>query len=287
MTTLAGSTVALLGATGMLGRALAQALRSRGVRLVVVGRDQVDLADPDTIDRMPACDVLLNAAAWTDVDAAEANEPLATQVNGHAIARLLAVDRIGLLVTFGTDYVFDGRAREPYAVDHPRRPINAYGRSKAVGESALESVDRERWLHVRTSWLYAPWGRNFVLTMHRLLAERPLVRVVDDQRGRPTSAEHLASVTLALIERGARGHWHATDGGSCTWYELAAEVGRLTGAAATLEPCGSDQFPRPAARPAYSVLDLSATEAALGPMPHWKENLADALRRVREGTAHA
>jgi dTDP-4-dehydrorhamnose reductase len=282
-----GQSILVLGGSGMLGRALMAELGARGIRFTALSRDDVDLSRPQTIAAMQACDVLFNCAAWTDVDGAEAREADATQANGHAIAQMLDAQNAGLLVTFGTDYVFDGQGVEAYRIDHPRSPLNAYGRSKAVGEQAMEAVDRSRWLHMRTSWLYAPWGKNFVLTMKKLLAEKPTLSVVDDQRGRPTSAEHLARVTLDLIDRRARGHWHATDGGECTWFEFAQEIKRLTGAPATIEPCTSDQFPRPAKRPAYSVLDLSQTEAELGPMPHWKDNLADVLRRVPEGIANA
>lgn len=287
MSELAGKSVLVLGGTGMLGRALMAELGARKIQFTTLSRDDVDLAKPDTIEKMQPCDVLFNCAAWTDVDGAEAHEEEATQANGHAIEQILAAGKVELLVTFGTDYVFDGAGVEPYAVDHTRSPINAYGRSKAIGEKAMEAVDDSRWLHLRTSWLYAPWGQNFVLTMKKLLADKPSLSIVDDQRGRPTSAEHLARCTIDLVLNDHRGHWHATDGGECTWFEFAREIKRLTGAPATIEPCTSDQFPRPAKRPAYSVLDISKTEAELGPMPHWKDNLADVLRRVPEGITNA
>lgn len=279
--------VAVLGSSGMLGRAMCIDLRSRGYEITELTRRDIDLADPRSVSDALRCEILFNCAAWTNVDGAEADEEAATQVNGHAIQQLLKLDRVGTLVTFGTDYVFDGQGSSPYDVSHPRSPLNAYGRSKAAGEEALESFGDDRWLHVRTSWLYAPWGNNFVLTMRKLLHERDRLQVVDDQRGRPTSVEHLARTTLDIFECGKRGHWHATDGGECTWYEFACEIKRLIGAPATIEPCTSDQFPRPAKRPAYSVLDLSQTEAELGPMPHWKDNLADVLRRVPEGITNA
>ncbi|MFI4917788.1 MAG: dTDP-4-dehydrorhamnose reductase [Phycisphaerales bacterium JB060] len=279
--------VAVLGSSGMLGRAMCAELRSRGYEITELTRHDINLADPDSIKHAPRCELLVNCAAWTNVDGAEQEEGQATQVNGHAIAQLLHADKAGTLVTFGTDYVFDGQGTSPYDISHPRAPLNAYGRSKAVGEEALEAADSDRWLHVRTSWLYAPWGNNFVLTMRKLMLERDKLKVVNDQRGRPTSVEHLARTTLDIYECGKGAHWHATDGGECTWYEFAQEIKRLIGATATIEPCTSDQFPRPAKRPAYSVLDISQTEAELGPMPHWKDNLADVLRRVPEGITHA
>ncbi|OAB63583.1 hypothetical protein AY599_11465 [Leptolyngbya valderiana BDU 20041] len=287
MSELGGKSILVLGGTGMLGRAVMSELAAQGTPFTALSRDDVDLSNPDSIASMQACDVLFNCAAWTDVDGAESHEAEATQANGHAIGQILDAGKADVLVTFGTDYVFDGRGQEPYPVDHDRAPLNAYGRSKAVGEEAMEAADERRWLHLRTSWLYAPWGRNFVLTMRKLLAEKPSLSIVDDQRGRPTSAEHLARCAISLAINGARGHWHATDGGECTWYEFAQEIKRLTGAPATIEPCTSDQFPRPATRPAYSVLDISQIEAELGPMPHWKDNLADVLRRVPEGITNA
>lgn len=276
----------VLGARGMLGQAVTQELRRRRRTYWAPTRKQVDLLRLDYAG--PLGGTVINCAAWTNVDGAESDEAGATAINGEVLARLYRLTDFGYLVNFSTDYVFDGQGTSPYPTDGTRSPINAYGRSKAAGEAALESLHPNTdWLNIRTSWLYAPWGNNFVLTMRKLMWERDHLKVVDDQRGRPTSAEHLARVTLDLIDRGARGHWHATDGGECTWFEFAQEIKRLTGAPATIEPCTSDQFPRPAKRPAYSVLDISQTEAELGPMPHWKDNLADVLRRVPEGITHA
>lgn len=276
----------VLGARGMLGRAMTLELDQRRRTYWAPSRQEVDLQRLDDAGLLHG--TIINCAAWTNVDGAEDDEDAARALNGDSLARLHRLADGGKLVNFSTDYVFDGQGTSPYPIDGPRSPLNAYGRSKAAGEEALESLHPSSdWLNIRTSWLYAPWGNNFVLTMRKLMWEREHLKVVNDQRGRPTSAEHLARVTLDLIDRRARGHWHATDGGECTWYEFAVEVKRLAGAPATIEPCTSDQFPRPAKRPAYSVLDLSKTEAELGSMPHWKDNLAEVLRRVPEGITHA
>ena len=275
--------VLIVGALGMLGRAFREELTRRGTAFVGLDLQQIDISKTATIPgAIPrGTPLVINCAAWTNVDAAEAAEEAATAVNGTAVGALAARCReIGaLLVNYGTDYVFSGVANEPYRVDERRSPLNAYGRSKAVGEELLERSGA-RYLHIRTSWLYAPWGNNFVRTIAKLLRERPSIKVVDDQRGRPTSAEHLARTTLALIDRGASGTIHATDGGACTWFEFAREIGRLTGASGRVEPCTSAEFPRPAQRPAYSVLDLTLTEKLLGPMPDWKANLADVVKRI-------
>jgi dTDP-4-dehydrorhamnose reductase len=273
----------LIGARGMLGRAFFTELLARGRAFTPLNREQLDLRQPEMIPlTIPArTRLVINCAAWTNVDGAESQEKEATLCNGEAVGALAHHCReIGAkLVNFGTDYVFDGKASRPYRTDESRRPLNAYGRSKAAGEAALEASGAD-YLHIRTSWLYAPWGTNFVRTIHKAGRERPVLRVVNDQRGRPTSAEHLARTTLALLERDASGIFHVTDGGECTWFEFACEIVKLGGGTATVEPCTSDEYPRPAKRPAYSVLDISGTEALLGPMPHWKDNLADVMGRI-------
>ncbi|MEM7680588.1 MAG: dTDP-4-dehydrorhamnose reductase [Planctomycetota bacterium] len=285
----ASGPMVILGSQGMLGRAWTQLAQQRGLAHHAWTRAEADLSKPGETARAirqlagskPA--VVVNCAAWTDVDGAEEHEARATRVNGHAVAELAeacaAVD--ALLVNYSTDYVFDGQADAPYAVDHPRDPLNAYGRSKAIGESFLEAA-HGRWLNVRTSWLYAGWGRNFVLTMAKLTRDKPELKVVDDQLGRPTSAAGLAERTLGLIEAGAQGHAHLCDGGWCTWRGLAEAVGQGLGHDCVVAPCTTADFPRPAKRPAYSVLDLSASEAVLGPIPDWRDALADVLQTLGE-----
>lgn len=274
----------LIASQGMLGRATAELFAHHALPCTAVNYPEFDLTNPEHVARAvhPGVRFVINCAAWTDVDGAEANESGADGANATGVANLaIRCKEVGaLLVTYSTDYVFSGVATRPYPVDAPREPLNAYGRSKARGEEALERSGA-RFLNIRTSWLYAPWGKNFVRTMAGLLKSRPSLKVVDDQRGRPTSAEHLASMTLRLIDLGAEsGHWHVTDGGECTWFEFAREIGRLAGAAGVVEPCTSEQFPRPAKRPAYSVLDISRTEALLGPMADWRANLADVVARI-------
>jgi dTDP-4-dehydrorhamnose reductase len=273
----------LIGSRGMLGRAFFTEFTRRGRAFTPLNREQIDLRTPDLIPlAIPSrTRIVVSCAAWTNVDGAEANEAEATQCNGSGVAALAHHCReIGaLLVNFGTDYVFSGVSDRPYRPGDKRSPLNAYGRSKAAGEAALEKSGAA-YLHIRTSWLYAPWGANFVRTIHKAAREKPVLRVVNDQRGRPTSAEHLARATMSLIEHEATGTFHVTDGGECTWFEFAAEVVRLGGGTARVEPCTSEEYPRPAKRPAYSVLDLSATEGLLGPMPHWKDNLADVMTRI-------
>jgi dTDP-4-dehydrorhamnose reductase len=272
--------ILLIGRSGMLARAWRDCLDASQTPYTIIGRPELDLTSPATIQRAVTdrFDTIINCAAWTDVDGAEEHEAEATQVNGHgvgALARRCAA--IGAtLVHYSTDYVFSGQASTPYTPDQPRDPLNAYGRSKAEGERQIEQSGAEH-LIIRTSWLYAPWGKNFVSTMARLTQEREALRVVNDQRGRPTSAEHLARASFALVQQGARGIHHVTDGGECTWFELACAIRDHLSADCHIDPCTSEEFPRPATRPAYSVLGLDKTERVLGPMPEWQDQVASAL----------
>ena len=268
--------ILVLGATGMLGRAVAEALAARGLRHAVVGRDTVDLSRQATFISgiAPGTRLVINCTGWTNVDAAEAHEAEATVVNGTGVGELAEHCRqIGAtLVHYSTDYVFAGQASAPYAVDHPRAPLNAYGRSKAVGEALIERSGAD-YILIRTSWVYAPWGKNFVRTILGLAAKRPTLRVVNDQLGRPSSAEQLARGTLSLVAAGGRGTFHLSDGGQCTWFELASAVVARAGLACQVDPCSSAEYPSPAVRPSYSVLDLSRTEALIGPCVSWRESV--------------
>jgi dTDP-4-dehydrorhamnose reductase len=273
----------IIGARGMLGRALRELLTARGQAFEGVDLPEFDLTNEaqvrDALEKPYAA--VLNCAAYTNVDGAETDEASATKANGEAV-RILAsacAKQNVPLVHYSTDYVFAGESDHPYRVDEAHAPVNAYGRSKAVGERAIWDAGGPH-LVLRTSWLYAPWANNFVRTIFKASRERPELKVVDDQRGRPTSAEHLARVTLALLEKQARGTLHVTDGGECTWHGFASEIVRLAGHGARVVPCTSAEFVRPAKRPAYSVLDLAPTETLVGPMTDWRANLADVMARL-------
>lgn len=275
--------ILLVSPDGMLGHAFALALASRGEPVRAVSYPEIDLRDDGSIARSLAIRprLVINCAAYTDVDGAETHELEADEVNGHGVGRLArACAAAGAkLVHFGTDYVFAGDASTPYAVDAPIAPRTAYGRSKALGEAMLRGAGAEH-LYVRTSWLYAPWGKNFVRTIAKAADARPELKVVDDQRGRPTSAEGLVKTTLALLDAGAAGTFHATDEGECTWFELASFVVEARGAKARVVPCTSAEYPSRTPRPRYSVLDLSRTHALVGPGTHWREAVRDVLARL-------
>lgn len=264
----------------MLGRAWAELLARRGIDHAATTIDTLDITDTEAVARFlkPGVRQVINCAAYTLVDDAEAHEELANEVNGHAVGRLAGrCKEVGAkLVHYSTDYVFDGKATRPYSPDHPRSPVNAYGRSKALGEELIEQSGVNH-LMIRSSWLYAPWGQNFVLTIAKLAKSRDTLRVVDDQRGRPTDSRKLAEVSLELLEKGCAGTFHVTDGGECTWFGLASVVAEAVNPSCRVEPCTSEEFPRPAARPGYSVLDISATEEAVGPLQTWRERIRDVL----------
>jgi dTDP-4-dehydrorhamnose reductase len=275
--------ILVLGATGMLGRAMSEALAARGVAYSLVPRSEVDLARFETLNAGIAegTAAVINCSGWTNVDAAESHEADATVVNGHGVGKLAErCKQVGaVLVHYSTDYVFPGQASAPYPVSHPRAPINAYGRSKAVGESLVEQSGAEHLL-IRTSWVYAPWGKNFVRTIVGLARKRPSLRVVNDQLGRPSSAEQLADVSLRLLEAGGRGTFHASDAGQCTWFELARAAVARAGLPCEVQPCASSEYPSPARRPSYSVLDLARTEALVGPCRPWQECVESVVPRI-------
>jgi dTDP-4-dehydrorhamnose reductase len=279
------------GAGGMLGRDLLAAAAGRpGLRLTAATRAELDITDPVAVSAAVAGhDLVVNAAAWTDVDAAETHEEQATAVNGDGVANLArACAATGArLIHISTDYVFAGDATRPYPEDAPTAPSNAYGRSKLAGELAVAKLLPEAGYVVRTAWLYGVHGRNFVTTMLRLAAEREHLDVVDDQRGQPTWSYALAGQLLALADaalagRAAPGVYHGTASGETTWYGLARAVFELRGLDANrIRSTTSAQFARPAPRPAYSVLAHHRWAAAgLAALPDWRTTLTEALETL-------
>jgi dTDP-4-dehydrorhamnose reductase len=280
----------ITGAGGQLGADLQRALADRSDRaghdVRAVGHAELDIADSVAVAKLLAdfpADVVVNAAAYTAVDAAESDEDAAYRANATGPATLAAaLAGAGLdakLIHVSTDYVFAGDAEQPYEVDAATAPRSAYGRTKLAGEQAVRELLPERGFVVRTAWVYGADGGNFVKTMARLERERDTVSVVDDQRGSPTWSADLAAGLVELAESDApAGIYHCTNSGDTTWFGLTRAIFDELGAdPERVQPTTTDAFPRPAPRPAYSVLsDAAWRGAGLTPMPHWR----DALQRA-------
>jgi dTDP-4-dehydrorhamnose reductase len=255
--------ILITGAGGQLGAALAEVFPEADART----RSELDVSLPFELDVLP--ELILHAAAWTDVDAAESDESGALAVNRAGTRRVAA---LGVpVVYYSSDYVFDGTKREPYVESDEPCPLSAYGRTKLAGEREV----RVGWI-VRTSWLFGWTGHNFVRTMLRLGAERGEVQVVDDQLGCPTYAGHVAAATRQLLELPG-GIWHVAAEGQCTWAEFAAAIFEEAGLACRVVPVSSAELGRPAPRPAYSVL---RSERGAPRLPHWREGLRTCLERL-------
>ena len=280
MTTPQHAKYLVTGARGMLGSDLVEALFGRDVTLL--GRSELDVTDRDAVfAAVEGHDVVVNAAAWTAVDAAETDEEAALAVNGTAVGLLgEATAASGAkLVTVSTDYVFAGDAVAPYAEDAPYAPLNAYGRTKAVGERAALAANPRGTYVVRTAWLYGRHGANFPRTMLGLAATRDTFSVVADQVGQPTWTLDLAHRIVDLVDADApAGVYHGTASGQASWFEFAQETLRLAGLdPERVLPTDSSSFVRPAPRPAFSVLGHDAwRRAGLEPMRDWREALAEA-----------
>jgi len=279
----------ITGAHGQLGsdlqRVLAAAPNAADDQVRALGSADLDITNRSAISAVVADfvpDVIVNAAAYTAVDAAEQDEERAYQVNGVGPALLAAeATRLGCkLVQVSTDYVFDGTANQPYPVDAPTGPASAYGRTKLAGELAVRELAPDHGYLVRTAWVYGAVGSNFVKTMVRLEGANPTLSVVDDQRGSPTWSADLARGIVALVQSGQpAGVYHCTNSGDTTWYGFTRAIFEELGADPDrVQPTTTDKFPRPAPRPAYSVLsDEQWLAAGLPAMPDWRSALHQAF----------
>ncbi|HWO89873.1 MAG TPA: dTDP-4-dehydrorhamnose reductase [Gemmatimonadales bacterium] len=288
-------TVLLFGATGQVGSAVARLLRGRQPcpRLIALSSAQADFRRPDSLRdlvRRERPDFIVNAAAYTAVDRAESEIELAHLINATAPGVLAEeAARIGAsLLHYSTDYVFEGSAAEPYSENDVPNPLSAYGRSKLAGERAI-AITGARHVIIRTSWVYSSRGSNFLLTMRRLFQERDEVRVVNDQYGAPTSAGFLAHATLVVLETALRradfagGVYHLTASGYTTWFGFAQRIYESLKSREPLKcgrvvPIATDEYPTPARRPRWSVLDSSKFQREFGLAPSsWQEQLDSVL----------
>ncbi|MGB2985701.1 MAG: dTDP-4-dehydrorhamnose reductase [Phycisphaerae bacterium] len=262
----ASGSLLVLGAKGMLGHELVDRFRQRlgggaHERLAAWGTAELDIRDRDAVFQVVTGlkpSVVVNAAAYTDVNGCETNVELAMAVNGQGPGNVAqACAEIGsILVHFGTDFIFDGRSDRPYRPDDAPNPLSVYGRSKWEGEQAVRATECDH-LIIRTSWLFGPHGRNFVEAILSRVRSGESPSVVTDQVGRPTLASDLAEAVVRLLDAGARGTVHFANLGQCSWFGFAQEIVKQMGGDVPVQPIRSDQLGAPAKRPAYSVMDLA------------------------------
>lgn len=266
----------------MLGTDLQDELVARDEAVVALAKSDLDVTDQRLINaavRDHAPDVIVNCAAYTKVDLAESEEAAANTINGSAVELLAAAanEAGALLVQVSTDFVFDGTKGEPYEVNDPTNPLSAYGRSKLLGEIA--AAHAEKHCIVRTSWLFGVHGPNFVEAIRNQIRKGTnALRVVSDQRGRPTYTPHLARAIVRLATQGAQGVVHYADADECSWFDFACAIAE--GSATEVVPVSTEEFPRPAKRPAYSVLSTERYERLTGVTPEsWRDGLQEYLSR--------
>jgi dTDP-4-dehydrorhamnose reductase len=252
--------------------------------------DELDITDSDAVAafvEQNGIQIIVNCAAYTNVDRAEEDEPTAERINAEAVRNLAeAAKRVdGTLFHISTDYVFGGEGNTPRTEDMPLDPQGAYGRTKLHGEQAIAEVGCKA-IIIRTAWLYSEFGKNFLLTMLRLTKEKPAINVVFDQVGTPTYAGDLALTIFSIIEgdmyAGNEGVYHFSNEGVCSWYDFAQEIATAMGhKECKISPCHSDEFPSKVKRPAYSVLDKSKIKRTFGvEIPHWRESMYYCLKRI-------
>ncbi len=283
--------ILVTGANGQLGWELAQAAASfPAFEFVFVDRNSMDLSKPNEfigIIELFKPDAIINTAAYTAVDKAESEKELATTINAKAVAELARISKQkGIpFITYSTDYVFNGNATSPYLTDTTLEPVNFYGETKAEGEQ-LALAENPATIVIRTSWVFSSHGNNFVKTMMRLMKDRDSLNIVGDQRGRPTYARDLALATIKMIEfinegKDIKGIYHYANTGETTWFGFAEKIKALAGLECDLSPITSDQFPTPAKRPAYSVLDTQKIEKDLAiQIPTWESALKACIEQL-------
>lgn len=284
--------VLIVGAAGQVGRALVASAPS-DASLIALARADLDVTNEAAVS---ACidrhrpELIVNAAAYTAVDRAESEPEAARRVNAEAVRYLAAaaVRTAARLVHVSTDFVFDGQSGTPYGPESETNPLNVYGQTKLAGERAAREILPERSVILRTAWVYAPYGTNFLLTMLRQMEANGTARVVADQIGTPTAASSVARAIWALHARpDIRGIQHWTDAGAASWYDFAVAIAEeacalgMLPSGVTVRPIAAKEYPRPARRPSFSVLDVAGLPKAIGLEPvHWRANLRSVLREI-------
>lgn len=281
--------ILITGTNGQLGTEMRNVAASSTDRYLFTDVAELDITDAAAVERLISSEevkVIVNCAAYTNVDGAEDDEATADLLNHKAVAILAeaAARHSATIIHISTDYVFDGQSCVPYREDDLTAPTGAYGRTKLAGERAvLESGCR--YLIFRTAWLYSPYGKNFVKTMMKLTAEKDTLSVVFDQVGTPTCATDLAAlihkvITDRMLDR--QGIYHFSDEGVISWYDFAVAIRNLCGHTCDIRPCHSDEFPSKVHRPHYSVLDKTKVKNTFGiTVPYWKDSLKDILAKLK------
>jgi dTDP-4-dehydrorhamnose reductase len=284
--------ILVTGSNGQLGWELSQAAKvTPNFEFIFLDRNAMDLSIPSELERIVelfAPSAIINAAAYTAVDKAETETKLAHTINAEAVAALASIAKNKNIpfITYSTDYVFSGNATSPYTTDTPLAPVNFYGQTKADGELMALAVNPDT-IVIRTSWVFSSHGNNFVKTMIRLMKERDSLNIVGDQKGRPTYAKDLAFASIQIlnaINSGVtiKGIYHYANTGETTWFDFALKIKELAGLDCQLTAINSDQFPTPAKRPAYSVLDTQKIEKELNlHIPHWELALSDCILQLK------
>jgi dTDP-4-dehydrorhamnose reductase len=274
----------ITGGAGMLGRDVREAAAGAGHQVTALARAELDIVDRVALDdavRASRPDVVINCAAWTDVDGAETEYGAALAINGTGAGNVAAAaaQAGAWLLHISTDYVFSGRQQRPYVESDPTEPTSGYGRSKLAGEAAIAAAAPDSHTIVRTSWLFGPTGHSFPKTILRLAGERDQLKVVDDQIGCPTYTGHLGAALVGLAGAALGGVVHMAADGQCSWFDFATATVDGAGLVTPVQPCATAEFPRPAPRPAYSVL-RSERGPAVPVLPHWRVGLAEFLTKV-------
>lgn len=285
--------ILVTGAGGQLGLSLREAAKGSGHEFVFTseeaseGVSALDITDAGEVSRKVAegCfDIIINCAGYTNVAKAETDEGKAMKVNAEAVGYLAAAAKASGAVLFhiSTDYVFDGRSGVPYAEDAQPAPLSTYGRSKLAGEDAVLASGC-RHIIIRTAWLFSPYGSNFVRTIYEKTAEKPILKVVDDQIGTPTYAGDLVDFIMGLLEAdltGKEGIYNFTNEGACSWYDLAWMINDISGHLCEVLPCSSSDYPTGVERPHFSVLDKRKVKDTFGiGIPHWIDSLRFCLSK--------
>lgn len=278
--------VLITGANGQLGKDMV-AIFGQHHEVYGFGRQQLDITSQEQCENVVSQiqpDVIVHAAAYTAVDLAESEEEQAYRVNASGSRNIaVAAEKVGAKVCYiSTDYVFDGTSEVPYKEYDNTNPQSVYGKSKRAGELLIQSLS-SRFFIVRTSWVFGLHGQNFVKTMLKLGQEKDSLKVVHDQLGSPTYTWDLSRFILELVETECYGIYHASNQGVCSWYEFAKAIFEKSGSSIVVSPCSTEEFPRPAPRPKFSVMDSMAIRAnGLTELRSWKEALQDCLSKLKD-----